>query len=972
MRIIFPHGQNQHIDYPFGLHAKFPLSWDYHSEGDKFFIRSISCSRSAPSFPTPCKKCQAVKNDPMLLGILDRMRNGIKPSTPNVWFPIGGLLEKLSRNNEEIKALRLTKLNDARKLVVKVAELDLHKQLMMAIASGDVQRVVPLLQAGLSNGESVQALLERFYRACVDVYREGPAYNPKGFTEDDYMIGLCVLRLGGARLADILHRALGLPGLTTLRKHAVIRPLRASPGRPTVAEIEENIDAYTEGEDLPTGPPRIVHRVVMLDEIAVERRARWDDKTNMILGACREHCANVPLEFATVDDATSFFDALQKEEIHLATEATVVAIGALSKDPQMYNPRPICISGTCKRETGTEHAEFLRTVHTGVENRRTHGNIIYRTISYASDGEAKRGAAFVQEFMKFNLQSTSPIHPLLAPLIFMNFRVGLDDLTFDKDFRHVIKAFRSLVMRLMGIKLLRFLITPAIVKQHLRAAGNTTERINSLLNPNDKQDVPLAYQLLKELWSLPDALPSDSPGFTAARKALQILGKLGYHLVMPYICVTLSLREQFTHLSAAAHLLLILFTSDCAGTAFMANQTFVNIMLMIKNAFFCVAKAKVDLPDSEFFLNLLGTNRVEKLFGLIRTAKGSDSNVDIYQLAGRASNLTEISKILTLRPHWDRGPRRLQLPAIINEKGDISKKSDHVSPASVVGDVRVSTVVLHGCWKSGRKIAEAVTPGGKDALARCEDVPGFDILSPFGKLLVNAADAVDAFEPDPDLFRPAPTEANPPESEPSNCNDTDIDDMLAIDDSTRNKKHSPHLFIDGKKVSKATILSNLMQGRSARLSTDRTRRVAGITAFNHASTNDLITFDGPLGAPSLRIGNPIVTMVYCEDNLFLAIGQVNQIIFGSQETESISLDLLPDTGTKISFQILRLGTTTIDDDPSHNHDWRWSLSFEATCRGVPGVLIQPLNPTVSNRNPGKPTYLFASEELIALAATQDR
>ncbi|KAJ7462854.1 hypothetical protein FB451DRAFT_1266266 [Mycena latifolia] len=91
---------------------------------------------------------------------------------------------------------------------------------------------------------------------------------------EDYMVGLCVLRLGGARLADLLHRALGLPGLTTLRKHSVIRPLRASPAMPTIIEIEENIDAYTVGEEEPTGAPRIVHQVVMLDEIAVEKRAR--------------------------------------------------------------------------------------------------------------------------------------------------------------------------------------------------------------------------------------------------------------------------------------------------------------------------------------------------------------------------------------------------------------------------------------------------------------------------------------------------------------------------------------------------------------------------------------------------------------------------------------------------------------------------------------------------------------------------
>jgi hypothetical protein len=66
------------------------------------------------------------------------------------------------------------------------------------------------------------------------------------------MVGLCNAGFT-ARLAEIVHRALGLPGLTTLRKHSVIRPLRASPAIPTVAEIQENIDAYAAGEKFPSG-----------------------------------------------------------------------------------------------------------------------------------------------------------------------------------------------------------------------------------------------------------------------------------------------------------------------------------------------------------------------------------------------------------------------------------------------------------------------------------------------------------------------------------------------------------------------------------------------------------------------------------------------------------------------------------------------------------------------------------------------
>ncbi|KAJ7083913.1 hypothetical protein C8R43DRAFT_1082866 [Mycena crocata] len=971
LELTFPAGQNAYIAYPFGLHSQMQLPWSFYTDNDRFFLRSTSCSRRvlADSPSNMCRKCNNLRSNEVLYGISERIVHGVDESTPLMFFPIGGLVTKLRRRNDQIQVMRLGKHNDIQRIASQSATIDRHKEFVMAVASGKVTRIAPLVAASLNNHESLDAMAYRFYRATEDTVREGPRYNPKGFTPDERMIGLCALRFGGARLADILHRALGLPGLTTLRKHTVIRPLRASPGLPTIAEIVENIDAYTDGEDVPTGPPTIIHQVAMADELHIDKRPRWDDKTNMILGACREHADQTSLEFQQMADAEVFFQDLHDGKVHLASEATVVAIGALSKDPRVYNPRPVCISGTCKAETGPEQADFLRAIHAAINERKNHGNITYRLVSFASDGEATRGAALVLEFMKKTLKDTSPIFPLLEPLEFMNLLVGDDDITLDKDSRHVIKTTRGLLMRKMGINLLGFHITPPIVKQHLLAVGNARTRVDALLNPNDRQDVPLGYQLLKELWSLPDALPIDNPQFSRARRALQIFGRLGYHLVMPYICISLSLRDQLVHLSAAAHLLLILYTTDNAGTDFMANQTFVNIMLMIKNAFFCVAKAKIDIPDSEFFLILRGTDRLEKLFGLIRTAVGTDSNVDVYQLGTRASNLTEIQIILSLRPHWDRGPRRIRLPAIINENGDVSVKADHVSPASCTGDLHVANIVLNACWKEGRKKIEDFIPGGRETLLKGKrDYPDFDMLHPFGKPLFKAPpDPEEAFAPDLNLLRPAPDETNRAEPEPFYDAEGDIEDAIAIH-KPRNEKHSPHVLVDGKKVSKASILSQLMQGRSVRISTDRTRRVAGIPAFKSSSTSGLITSDVSLDAACVRIGNPIATLVTCEERIFLAVAHINRIVFGTEDRDSILLDLLYDAGTKISFQIIRLVPATIEDDADKLHDWRWSGAYEDVCHDVPGLLIQPLNPTISNRTAGSPTYLFSTEVLLHVAA----
>jgi len=83
-------------------------------------------------------------------------------------------------------------------------------------------------------------------------------------------------------------------------------------------------------------------------------------------------------------------------------------------------------------------------------------------------------------------------------------------------------------------------------------------QINNLLKPDDRQDVKLAYDLLSQIWALPslDSEASARPGFIETREALCTLGKLFIDIILPYVCVELSLSEQLTLLSTAAHLLL--------------------------------------------------------------------------------------------------------------------------------------------------------------------------------------------------------------------------------------------------------------------------------------------------------------------------------------------------------------------------------------------------------------------------------
>jgi hypothetical protein len=72
---------------------------------------------------------------------------------------------------------------------------------------------------------------------------------------------------------------------------------------------------------------------------------------------------------------------------------------------------------------------------------------------------------------------------------------------------------------------------------------------------------------------------------------------------------------------------------EAGGNQFLPRVLFTDIMIMIKNVFFCIAKTKVDHPNASFWIILLGTDRLEVSFGILRTMIGNDANTDLLQLA---------------------------------------------------------------------------------------------------------------------------------------------------------------------------------------------------------------------------------------------------------------------------------------------------------------------------------------------------
>lgn len=316
-RVQLPEGKSPHSSYPFGLHDEINLPWDYSVSKGQLVLHSQACkTRVQSGGHAQCKPCCALEENEVLAGILTRMEEGVHQNARLAYHGFGGLRAIIRSKDAERDSNRLQSFNMARKLSRKAATLDSHRELVMALGSGKVERVERVLRSGLKAGHGVVGLL-KLYEAAVD-----GAYRPRTYSEKDALRGLLIWRMGGERVAQVAYRTLGLPSISTLRRHTLIAPLVASSGKPSLVEVSSNIKACFSPLAETTPTTAVVHQVLMLDELKVEGRLRYDDRTNFILGSCREHCTRGSLEYQSTDEPQMLIEALKRGSIHVASEVS--------------------------------------------------------------------------------------------------------------------------------------------------------------------------------------------------------------------------------------------------------------------------------------------------------------------------------------------------------------------------------------------------------------------------------------------------------------------------------------------------------------------------------------------------------------------------------------------------------------------------------------------------------------------------
>ena len=233
------------------------------------------------------------------------------------------LRNNLLQIRKRLETKELLLFNNYVKLGRRTCVIDDHKRLMMIISSGDVVHADAVMRARLRRKMSVHAIVGLFRKAADKLYAA------KSFTEQEMGLGLLFLHLGGAQLAGIAHRSLGLPGVSTLQHACPTKPLLISSHLPTASELQENITVSLnmslfnkESSILADALSETSAYVLMFDEIKIEEVMCYSATNNHIVSICCKHSGGYALEYSSPHKASQLFEGVKEGKVHIAMEVS--------------------------------------------------------------------------------------------------------------------------------------------------------------------------------------------------------------------------------------------------------------------------------------------------------------------------------------------------------------------------------------------------------------------------------------------------------------------------------------------------------------------------------------------------------------------------------------------------------------------------------------------------------------------------
>ncbi|KAF6764585.1 hypothetical protein DFP72DRAFT_1059553 [Ephemerocybe angulata] len=819
--------------YPIGFSGDHTIVlWSKHCCNQLQTLDEIAYSR--------CKRCAALEKSSTLESNLERAQNA-KPSTPHKYLsPIQ--MSELLRKSRDVSLRQRGQIRSLRRQVMRLkTKVSNDNRIFMKLASHDVPGASRILDVSLRRGDSSDVIMRKLEGAISGAFR------PKGkWSEREFDIAYLVKALGGPRLSFVLQNAKHSPSVATLKRNKPTPTVIVSIDTPTDEEISANIEIMLGSRPPPSNIA--VGQNLMIDGIATEQVPRYDEKNNTVVGLCKEHSTGQKKTIDGLADIEALRKGLQDDNWHYAKEGIVFTLAPMS-DLDNYWPSPVLIVPSCGTGKGPDMAKLIARwikIYNGHRSGRArHGEIV----NVSTDGESSFRGARYELGLKAPASRGSDV---LRGLSGLNTHVGDNDLLGCCDPKHIFKRFaQNLRSATLQITLGDTAIGHHDIPAALRHSEVTEERINMLLNPQDKQNVPIALDLIKELRN------TTVPNSPASKRIqhVKLLAELYSFFIVPFTDTTLSLAAQIRMLSTYAHLTFALYCKHRQD--FMKGALYGDSMSIVKSIIILVARWQVEDGEIIFYIILIGTDRIEGVFSHVRTQDHA-RNCDILQLGNKSSIGAEINRILLRWPDLHRG----------HEKRDIkdSKGEDHINPASwdITADLTVGSVVLGAEFFGGRTDA---TKWLWDNLQieidwDAEYGPDFknDFLKPFGDYVgSNAADEADGEEQGVESaavpvdlgITPEATELEASEEEILGMESESAPAASTEPESGENTTQSnrKYLFKDGKRYHKSSVVVKMLISPSSRKVVIRQFRAAGMTIHDlMLPTTKEHIFNGDLGS----------------------------------------------------------------------------------------------------------------------------
>ena len=583
-------------------------------------------------------------------------------------------MRNASKRKTETPA-RFKMLNAMRDLRRMTDQRDHLQALVEGIASmKDVPRLQQLISTALANNISITKITERIAAAS-----EG-RYNPKGFTRDELLESLMILRMGGKRLLYLVQHARGGVSRSYLYANKLLNVAKfyASPTMFRGAEKSE-CAAYqclkANMESFIFAKPVLEDKcawTVMIDDVAISQRIEADPVEGWLLGQCGCEKSKIKEEvYATSREAIDeVAAAIKAGDAHRAKVATVVAFGRNATNG--YAPIPVFCVGTCGKETAMSQ-QFLMAAVVDIWYRDPRGFAARGPIvDIITDGDAT-----------FRLASSTfsegvfpePVLNLLTPLVLFDLAAGLHGIIGGCDQKHVLKRWRTRVRHKDGVMVKTFAFTKVPFGKFLRAirVPDCVEEaeINEIFRTGDGFDgmnVPSAMRMVQTIARLEmtpfttldfgSAPGVAGPGLKLQFDEIRIVAAISRCYVTLLTGVTKSLSDHLTNAAELAHLIFVLYRKS--GEHFVAGQHYSNVQGMIKCLFAGVANGKVN-DLREFYTFLDSDDRLEMLFGTCRTMVNGMRCFSLKTLGERMGGAAQMEQIYEEKKEWRQSSQHLRV-----------------------------------------------------------------------------------------------------------------------------------------------------------------------------------------------------------------------------------------------------------------------------------------------------------------------